>query len=59
MMSLRFAAGFFAELAPVLLVAYITTMFSADIRYGLQHAKLLRKPTTSPALQHPRLRDCR
>ena len=39
--SLRFVAGFAAQLAPVLLVAYITTMFSADIRYGLQHAKLL------------------
>ncbi len=39
--SLRFAAGFFAQIAPVLLVAYITTMFSADIRYGLQQAKLL------------------
>jgi diguanylate cyclase (GGDEF)-like protein len=39
--SLRFAAGFAAQLAPVLLVAYITTMFSADIRYGLQRAKLL------------------
>ena len=25
----------------MLLVAYITTMFSADIRYGLQRAKLL------------------
>jgi diguanylate cyclase (GGDEF)-like protein len=41
MLSLRFAAGFAGQLAPVLLVAYITTMFSADIRYGLQHAKLL------------------
>jgi diguanylate cyclase (GGDEF)-like protein len=41
LLSLRFAAGFFAQLAPVLLVAYITTMFSADIRYGLQQAKLL------------------
>lgn len=41
MLSLRFAAGFAAQLAPVLLVAYITTMFSADIRYGLQQAKLL------------------
>jgi len=39
--SLRFAAGFAAQLAPVLLVGYITTMFSADIRYGLQRAKLL------------------
>src|SRR5262245_37814696 len=41
LMSLRFVAGFVAQLAPVLLVAYITTMFSADIRYGLQRAKLL------------------
>jgi len=39
--TLRFAAGFAAQLAPVILVAYITTMFSADIRYGLQRAKLL------------------
>ena len=39
--SLRFVAAFAAQLAPVLLVAYITTMFSADIRYGLQRAKLL------------------
>lgn len=41
LLSLRFAAGFAAQLAPVLLVGYITTMFSADIRYGLQRAKLL------------------
>jgi diguanylate cyclase (GGDEF)-like protein len=39
--TLGFVAGFAAQLAPVLLVAYITTMFSADIRYGLQRAKLL------------------
>jgi diguanylate cyclase (GGDEF)-like protein len=39
--SLRFLAGFAAQFAPVLLVGYITTMFSADIRYGLQRAKLL------------------
>jgi diguanylate cyclase (GGDEF)-like protein len=39
--SLRFVAAFAAQLAPVLLVGYITTMFSADIRYGLQRAKLL------------------
>ncbi len=30
-----------AQLAPILLVAYITTMFSADIRYGITKAKLL------------------
>jgi diguanylate cyclase (GGDEF)-like protein len=41
LLSLRFAAAFAAQFAPVLLVAYITTMFSADIRYGLQRAKLL------------------
>lgn len=41
LLSLRFVAGFAAQLAPVLLVAYITTMFSADIRYGLQRAQLL------------------
>jgi len=39
--TLRFAGAFAAQIAPVLLVAYITTMFSADIRYGLARAKLL------------------
>jgi diguanylate cyclase (GGDEF)-like protein len=33
--------SFAAEIAPVLLVAYIVTMFSADIRCGLSRAKLL------------------
>jgi diguanylate cyclase (GGDEF)-like protein len=41
MAQLSFWGGFAAELAPVVLVAYITTMFSADIRYGLNRAKLL------------------
>jgi len=41
LISLPFVGAFFAQLAPVLLVAYITTMFSADIRYGLARAKLL------------------
>ena len=39
--SLAFLGGFAAQMAPVLLVAYIVTMFSADIRYGLSKAKLL------------------
>lgn len=39
--SLGGAAVLLAQLAPMLLVAYITTMFSADIRYGLNKAKLL------------------
>jgi len=39
--SLGFLGGFVAQIAPVLLVAYIVTMFSADIRYGLNRAKLV------------------
>ena len=41
LLSLAFLGGFAAQIAPVLLVAYIVTMFSADIRYGLSRAKLL------------------
>jgi diguanylate cyclase (GGDEF)-like protein len=41
LLSLRFVGAFAAQLAPVVLVGYITTMFSADIRYGLQRARLL------------------
>lgn len=41
LLSLAFLGGFAAQIAPVLLVAYIVTMFSADIRYGLSKAKLL------------------
>ena len=40
-LTLPFVGAFVAQLAPVLLVAYITTMFSADIRYGLARAKVL------------------
>jgi diguanylate cyclase (GGDEF)-like protein len=52
--SLRFIAGFAAQLAPVMLVAYITTMFSADIRYGLQRAKLLSETDDLTALFNTR-----
>jgi diguanylate cyclase (GGDEF)-like protein len=41
MLSLAYLGGFLAHMAPVVLVAYITTMFSADIRFGLNRAKLL------------------
>ena len=41
LLSLSFLGGFAAQIAPVILVAYIVTMFSADIRYGLTKAKLL------------------
>jgi len=39
--SLAFLGALTAQFAPVVLVAYITTMFAADIRYVLQRAKLL------------------
>ena len=39
--SLAHIGGLAAQLAPMLLVAYVTTMFSADIRYGLNRARLL------------------
>lgn len=39
--SLKHAGGLFAQFAPFVLVAYITTMFSSDIRYGLNKARML------------------
>ncbi len=39
--SPKYAAGMFAQFAPFVLVAYITTMFASDIRYGLNKVKLL------------------
>ncbi|MGA0114688.1 MAG: GGDEF domain-containing protein [Burkholderiales bacterium] len=41
MFSLAYIGGLAGQLAPMLLVAYITTMFSADIRFGLNKARLL------------------
>lgn len=37
--TLKYAGGLFAKFAPFVLVAYITTMFASDIRYGLNKAK--------------------
>ena len=39
--SLKHAGGLFAQFAPFVLVAYITTMFSSDIRYGLNKTRML------------------
>lgn len=39
--TLSYAGGIAAQFAPFILVAYITTMFSSDIRFGLSRAKLL------------------
>ena len=41
LLSLRYVGRIGAQLAPMVLVAYVTTMFSADIRYGLNKVKLL------------------
>ena len=41
MISLKFVAGIFAQFAPIVLVAYIATMFASDIRYGLREVKQL------------------
>ncbi len=38
--SLKYIAGMFAVFAPFVLVAYITTMFASDIRYGLNKETL-------------------
>ena len=53
-LSLPFVGALVAQLAPVLLVAYITTMFSADIRYGLARAKLLAETDELTALLNVR-----
>jgi diguanylate cyclase (GGDEF)-like protein len=39
--SLSHIGALVAQFAPFMLVAYITTMFSSDIRYGLSKAKLV------------------
>lgn len=44
--SLKYLAGIFAQFAPLVLVAYITTMFASDIRYGLNQAKFLPETDT-------------
>ncbi len=54
LLSLGFLGGFVAQLAPVILVAYIVTMFSADIRYGLSKAKLLSETDALTGLLNPR-----
>lgn len=39
--TLSYIGSIVAQFAPFVLVAYITTMFSSDIRYGLNKAKLV------------------
>ncbi len=42
------------QIAPVLLVAYVTTMFSVDIRYGVSKAKLLSETDELTGLPNTR-----
>jgi len=41
LLTLAFLGGFAAQIAPIILVAYIVSLFAVDIRYGLSRAKLL------------------
>ena len=41
LISLSFIGALAAQMAPVLLVAYIVTMFSSDIHFGLNRARML------------------
>jgi diguanylate cyclase (GGDEF)-like protein len=41
LLTLAFLGGFTAQIAPVILVAYIVSMFAVDIRFGLTRAKML------------------
>lgn len=43
MISPKYIAGMLAVFAPFVLVAYITTMFASDIRYGLSKSELPEK----------------
>src|SRR5439155_290127 len=54
LVSLPFLGALAAQFAPVVLVAYITTMFAADIRYVLQRAKLLSELDDLTALYNTR-----
>ena len=54
MVSLKYAAGMFAQFAPFVLVAYITTMFASDIRYGLNKVKLLAETDELTAILNRR-----
>ncbi len=53
-LSLAYIGGLTAQLAPMLLVAYITTMFSADIRFSLNQAKLLSETDELTSLYNMR-----
>jgi diguanylate cyclase (GGDEF)-like protein len=54
LLSLGTIGGLVAQLAPMLLVGYVATMFSADIRFGLNRAQLLSETDTLTGLYNMR-----
>jgi diguanylate cyclase (GGDEF)-like protein len=54
MLSLAYFPGLLAQLAPMFLVAYIATMFSADIRFGLNRAQVLSETDNLTGLYNMR-----
>lgn len=54
MFSLAYIGGLAAQLAPMLLVAYVTTLFSGDIRYGLNKAMLMSETDELTGLHNRR-----
>lgn len=41
LLSFAYVSGLVAQLTPLIVVAYVTSLFSSDIRYGISKAKLL------------------
>jgi diguanylate cyclase (GGDEF)-like protein len=54
LLSLVNVGGLVAQLAPMLLVGYVATMFSADIRFGLNQAQLLSETDNLTGLYNMR-----
>jgi len=54
LLSLPVVGELAAQLAPVLLVAYVTSLFSADIRFGLNRARLASETDQQTGMYNPR-----
>lgn len=54
LLSLVNVGGLLAQLAPMILVGYVATMFSADIRFGLNQAQLLSETDNLTGLYNMR-----
>jgi diguanylate cyclase (GGDEF)-like protein len=54
LVSISYVGGLVTQLAPMIVVAYITTMFSADIRSGLNRAQMLSETDNLTGLYNMR-----